>query len=31
MIKFLHHNPYRCRPSEETRPFYQSFLGLPLS
>lgn len=31
MIKGLHHNAYRCRDSEETRKFYQDFLGLPLS
>jgi catechol 2,3-dioxygenase-like lactoylglutathione lyase family enzyme len=30
MIKKLHHNAYRCRDSEETRRFYQDFLGLPL-
>jgi len=30
MIKGLHHNAYRCRDSEETRKFYESFLGLPL-
>ena len=30
MIKGLHHNAYRCRDSEETRKFYQDFLGLPL-
>jgi catechol 2,3-dioxygenase-like lactoylglutathione lyase family enzyme len=30
MIKGLHHNAYRCRDSEETRRFYESFLGLPL-
>jgi catechol 2,3-dioxygenase-like lactoylglutathione lyase family enzyme len=30
MIKGLHHNAYRCRDSEETRRFYQDFLGLPL-
>ncbi|MEQ1882129.1 MAG: VOC family protein, partial [Burkholderiales bacterium] len=27
----LHHNAYRCRDSEETRRFYEDFLGLPLS
>lgn len=31
MIKKLHHNAYRCRDSEETRKFYEDFLGLPLS
>ena len=31
MIKGLHHNAYRCRDSEETRAFYEDFLGLPLS
>ncbi len=31
MIKQLHHNAYRCRDSEETRKFYEDFLGLPLS
>jgi catechol 2,3-dioxygenase-like lactoylglutathione lyase family enzyme len=30
MIKKLHHNAYRCRDSEETRAFYEDFLGLPL-
>ena len=30
MILKLHHNAYRCRDSEETRIFYQEFLGLPL-
>lgn len=30
MIKGLHHNAYRCRNSEETRTFYEDFLGLPL-
>jgi len=29
-IKGLHHNAYRCRDSEETRSFYEDFLGLPL-
>lgn len=29
MIKGLHHNAYRCRDSEETRRFYEDFLGLP--
>ncbi len=31
MLKKLHHNAYRCRDSEETRKFYEDFLGLPLS
>ena len=31
MIRRLHHNAYRCRDSEETRRFYEDFLGLPLS
>jgi len=30
MIKGLHHNAYRCRDSEETRRFFEDFLGLPL-
>ena len=30
MIRKLHHNAYRCRDSEETRGFYEDFLGLPL-
>ena len=30
MIQGLHHNAYRCRDSEETRKFYEEFLGLPL-
>ena len=30
MIRGLHHNAYRCRDSEETRKFYEGFLGLPL-
>ena len=30
MIKRLHHNAYRCRDSEQTRQFYEDFLGLPL-
>lgn len=29
-IKGLHHSVYRCRNSEETRAFYEDFLGLPL-
>jgi catechol 2,3-dioxygenase-like lactoylglutathione lyase family enzyme len=31
MIHRLHHNAYRCRNSEETRRFYEGFLGLPLA
>ena len=31
LIKGLHHNAYRCRDSEETRQFYEDFLGLPLA
>ena len=31
MIKKLHHNAYRCRDSEETRQFYEDFLGLSLA
>lgn len=30
-IRGLHHNAYRCRDSEETRQFYEDFLGLPLA
>ena len=30
-IKGLHHSAYRCRDSEETRRFYEDFLGLPLA
>jgi catechol 2,3-dioxygenase-like lactoylglutathione lyase family enzyme len=30
-IQGLHHNAYRCRDSEETRKFYEDFLGLPLA
>jgi catechol 2,3-dioxygenase-like lactoylglutathione lyase family enzyme len=30
MIKGLHHNACRCRDSEQTRAFYEDFLGLPL-
>jgi catechol 2,3-dioxygenase-like lactoylglutathione lyase family enzyme len=30
-IKGLHHNAYRCRDAEETRAFYEDFLGLPLA
>lgn len=31
MIKGLHHNAYRCRDTEETRRFYEGFLGLSLA
>ena len=31
MIYGLNHNAYRCRNSEETRKFYEDFLGLPLA
>jgi catechol 2,3-dioxygenase-like lactoylglutathione lyase family enzyme len=31
VIKGLHHNAYRCRDSEETRAFYEDYLGMPLS
>jgi catechol 2,3-dioxygenase-like lactoylglutathione lyase family enzyme len=31
MIKGLHHNAYGIRDSEETRKFYEDFLGLPLA
>lgn len=31
MIRRLHHNAYRCRDSEETRKFYEGFLGLRLA
>jgi len=31
VIRGLHHNAYRCRDSEETRRFYEDFLGLPLA
>ncbi len=30
-VKGLHHAAYRCRDSEETRKFYEDFLGLPLA
>jgi len=30
VIRGLHHSAYRCRDSEETRRFYEDFLGLPL-
>ena len=29
MIKGLHHSAYRCRDTEQTRAFYEDFLGLP--
>jgi catechol 2,3-dioxygenase-like lactoylglutathione lyase family enzyme len=31
MIRRLHHNAYRCRDSEQTRRFFEDFLGLPLA
>ena len=31
MIRGLHHSAYRCRNSEQTRAFYEDFLGLPLA
>ncbi len=31
MIKGLHHKAYRCKNSEETRQFYEEFLGLSLA
>jgi catechol 2,3-dioxygenase-like lactoylglutathione lyase family enzyme len=31
MIKGLHHNAYRCHDSEQTRRFYEDFLGLELA
>lgn len=31
MVKKLHHNAWRCRDSEETRRFYEDFLGLRLA
>ena len=31
MIRKLHHNAYRCRDSEQTRRFYEDFLGLKLA
>ncbi|MGB8857361.1 MAG: VOC family protein [Burkholderiales bacterium] len=31
MIRRLHHNAYRCRNSEQTRRFYEEFLGMPLA
>jgi len=30
-IQGLHHAAYRCRDSEQTRRFYEDFLGLPLA
>ena len=30
-IKGLHHSAHRCRDAEETRQFYEDFLGLPLA
>ena len=30
MIKGLHHAAYRCKDAEETRAFYEDFLGLPM-
>lgn len=30
-IKGLHHTAFRCRDSEQTRAFYEDFLGLPLA
>jgi catechol 2,3-dioxygenase-like lactoylglutathione lyase family enzyme len=31
MIRGLHHSAYRCRDAEQTRAFYEGFLGLPLA
>jgi catechol 2,3-dioxygenase-like lactoylglutathione lyase family enzyme len=31
VIHRLHHNAYRCRDSDQTRHFYEGFLGLPLA
>jgi catechol 2,3-dioxygenase-like lactoylglutathione lyase family enzyme len=31
MIRKLHHSAYRCRDSEETRRFYEDFLGMPFA
>lgn len=31
MIRKLHHSAYRCRDSQETRAFYEDFLGLRLA
>lgn len=30
-LRKLHHNAYRCRDSEETRRFYEDFLGMRLA
>jgi catechol 2,3-dioxygenase-like lactoylglutathione lyase family enzyme len=30
-IRGLHHSAYRCSDSEQTRRFYEDFLGLPLA
>jgi catechol 2,3-dioxygenase-like lactoylglutathione lyase family enzyme len=30
-IRKLHHAAYRCRNTEQTRRFYEDFLGLPLT
>lgn len=30
-LKGLHHAAYRCRDAEETRAFYEDFVGLPLA
>lgn len=30
VVKGFHHSAYRCRDSEETRAFYEDFLGCPL-
>jgi catechol 2,3-dioxygenase-like lactoylglutathione lyase family enzyme len=30
MVRGLHHAAYRCRDAEQTREFYEDFLGLPL-
>lgn len=31
IIEGLHHIAHRCRDSEQTRMFYEDFLGLPLA
>jgi catechol 2,3-dioxygenase-like lactoylglutathione lyase family enzyme len=31
VLRKLHHNAYRCRDSEETRKFYEDFLGMRLA
>lgn len=31
MIRKLHHSAYRCRDTEETRKFYEDFLGMRLA